>query len=104
MNTSVQTIMAEPRPRPNKPKGRSAQDGLYADAAKVKSLRKRRSIMSGENETLDGPLQDELVADHEWASLLHAFDNEASGPGKRWRGRRKRSVGTAAVYALAESG
>src|SRR5258708_3152190 len=62
MNVSVRAIMAEPRPRPRqtKPKGKSAQDGLYADAAKVKSLRKRGTLMGTDSEALDGPLQEEL--------------------------------------------
>lgn len=50
---------------------------LFRDASKVKNLRKKTTISAAEEELMDAAVTDELVADHEWESLLHTFEPEA---------------------------
>lgn len=50
---------------------------LFRDAANVKNLRKRKTIQGDEEELMDASVTDELIADHEWESLLHTFEYEA---------------------------
>lgn len=49
---------------------------LFREVAKVKNLRKRKTIVGTEEELLDASVTDELVADHEWESMLHTFEPE----------------------------
>ncbi len=50
---------------------------LFRDASKVKNLRKQKTILGTEEDVMDASVTDELVADHEWESLLHTFEPEA---------------------------
>ncbi len=50
---------------------------LFRDVAKVKNLRKRKASDGAAEDMLDASVTDELVADHEWESMLHTFEPEA---------------------------
>lgn len=50
---------------------------LFRDVAKVKNLRKRKTRAETEEDVMDASVTDELVADHEWESMLHTFEPEA---------------------------
>ena len=49
---------------------------LFREVAKVKNLRKRKTTV-GDEDLMDASVTDELVADHEWESMLHTFEPEA---------------------------
>ena len=49
---------------------------LFRDASKVKNLQKRTANTEAEDE-LELPVAGELVAEHEWESMLHTFEPEA---------------------------
>jgi hypothetical protein len=49
---------------------------IFREAMKVRQLRKRKTQMGDGEPVVDAPVDQELVADHEWDALLHAFDTE----------------------------
>ena len=50
---------------------------LFREVAKVKKVRKEKTIVGAESGIMDASVTDELVADHEWESMLHTFEPEA---------------------------
>jgi hypothetical protein len=56
---------------------------LFRDAAGIKKVRKRKTILGSEDLAMDASVTDELVADHEWEALLQPFEQEtdALSPG-----------------------
>lgn len=81
MLTSIKTNMADTTQGQPSRRKRNANTShtaeVFRDALKVKRLRKKATILGTEEKPVVGQTPDQLVADHEWASLIHNFEHEA---------------------------
>lgn len=50
--------------------------GLFQEASKVRRLPKKKTTLWNSENIMDASVSEELVADHEWETLLDTFENE----------------------------